>query len=975
VADGPHDRLEWQHPVKAGPPSANVGKQNFAYRQEVIKMSIIRRWQSALAKPVRLLPIFSTKKRRPARLLTFLLLVVSLANPLLSQQDWTTMKALAQTASGTIIFMPSVLDYNAPAPSGTAGWPTVAANLQRTSWTADEVSGDTRLMWYRPIEAFIPQNVQLIASDGMIFVSTSQGLYALNANNGQVVWRFDTEMPLGNSPTVDKGVVYVGGYDRKLHALDVRTGAHLWAYEGAQAGFSTNPLVVDGKVIAGNRDGYMYAVGAHRTSSQGKLIWKYKTGGPIDLTAAYQSGMVYFASGDNYAYALRTSNGSLAWKSDKLPGDGYHSYWPVVYRDKVIFSGAAAYRAGLNPGTASLMDPANAEYGKIYDMERDDLFSGQPDGTELGPTVPNQGWAGGNTVIDVSRVTEYLENNPNGGARTHKPWRRVMVVLNTSNGQEYTFDSDGDGYPETMPVVMWGTHSGNRYPPIVGSDDVLYQSNLFEKLYIPQGRVMGWLLGTQYMSLLGGQGAVDEPNAISGGGKVIYRTICCDRVGDWFTISKPTRSGSVWDYSNTLSELAPDYDMMWWGMDPNDPDRLEGNYGTQNGLYHNHGDQNALIPYEGKLFVHRSNAVLAFGKSQGPGKLPLLELNSGKDQMRTPTTQEIEARLEEEVRKMIEAGHLRPGYYNNGQFGYKELTDYFDNPGDTLYTLARAYPHLPAQLQAQTREYLKGEFRAYFDPTMYSLTGWAEGEAREAMPLPPDVTQALPGLQEQESPGPRWPWRYPQGNFYAMWKYVQILPEDTARAYQLAKSKLEVPVASGATNDYLEQKPWIHNGYIDGYIGFLHLQELAGKTVEDAALRQKVTAELNRLQTFRSSAFTKDTYWVEERYHLRSLNVARNFIMLVPELGDYLNQNALNKVREALQEYSFVAPYWFVARYNAIVDEGVMAPLYDVNALFSAKAYILKEPQEELARYLDAPAFERGDLFYIQNLVAVLEAP
>jgi hypothetical protein len=103
------------------------------------------------------------------------------------------------------------------------------------------------------------------------------------------------------------------------------------------------------------------------------------------------------------------------------------------------------------------------------------------------------------------------------------------------------------------------------------------------------------------------------------------------------------------------------------------------------------------------------------------------------------------------------------------------------------------------------------------------------------------------------------------------------------------------------------------------------------------------------------------------------LNVARNFIYLVPELGDYLNQNALAKVRAAVDEYHWIAPYWFVSRYDAVVDEGVVQPLYDVTMLL-ARAYALKEPFNELSKYLDAPGFARGDLLYIQNLIAVIES-
>jgi hypothetical protein len=42
-------------------------------------------------------------------------------------------------------------------------------------------------------------------------------------------------------------------------------------------------------------------------------------------------------------------------------------------------------------------------------------------------------------------------------------------------------------------------------------------------------------------------------------------------------------------------------------------------------------------------------------------------------------------------------------------------------------------------------------------------------------------------------------------------------------------------------------------------------------------------------------------------------------------------------------------------------------------ALFEAKAWILQEPYEQLVKYLDVPAFYRGDLYFLQKLVAALQ--
>jgi hypothetical protein len=104
------------------------------------------------------------------------------------------------------------------------------------------------------------------------------------------------------------------------------------------------------------------------------------------------------------------------------------------------------------------------------------------------------------------------------------------------------------------------------------------------------------------------------------------------------------------------------------------------------------------------------------------------------------------------------------------------------------------------------------------------------------------------------------------------------------------------------------------------------------------------------------------------------LNVASNFMFLVPELATYLHDHALTKVQAALGEYEEIAPYWFVAFAEEGFGENALNPLYDVQALFMAKALILQAPGAELEKYLDVPAFARGDLFYIQKLITTINA-
>jgi outer membrane protein assembly factor BamB len=881
-----------------------------------------------------------------------------------------------------------------PADVDNGDWYMAGANPQRTSWVSEEVRGKLNVDWYRPIEAYIDQKVQIITAYENLYLSTSRGLYVLKAATGDVVWRYDTEMPLGHSPTVIGGKVYVGGYDKKLHALDAFTGAKIWEFTGAGAGFSVNPLVIEGKVYAGNRDGYFYAVDAET----GQLVWQYPPVdqpplGPIKFSAAYADGIVYFVSTDMHAYALSAGSGALLWRSPKLPGESFQSWWPVIYRDKVIFSASPSYRIA-DPGIRSMVNAEGQDYTDLVNgVERDDIFPPESNPVKdqlIGPTFESSGqngewdWAPGTTVMDAHLVTEYFEDDGviRLERRTNKPWRRTYHVLNRSDGSEFTFDSDNDGHPEYAPVLYYGSKNGSAYPPIVMPDDVIYQNNHFVyRGWISGGQIMGWKLGTQYVTLSKGKSAVDEPQAISGGGNIIYRNLCCDRVAEASTdIQDPKfKSISYWGYLDTLAEKAPGYDSMWV-IQPGLP-RLIGNYrgkyGSVSGMYHNHGDQNPPIPYEGKVYAHRSNAIIALASEGSARQLPLLEVAQTKETIPVPGAADLSARLEREVAKMVQAGRLRPGYYNDGTPYFQQFWDYFENPGDTLYTLAIAYPYLSPTLQEQVKTYLREEYDAYFGDMMVGQIGWDIGAAREYMDLPPEVVQDLPSFGATEWAGHNWPWKYPQHNFYALWKYVEIFPEMAGEVYQKAKGKLQVPIP--VDNADLADFPWEHNGYIVGYIGFLKLQELAGKTQEDSALHTKVQTELDRLLELRATQFDKDTPWTFERedgkyVNRRKFNVAGNFIWLVPELSDYLHEHALAKVEEAVNEYNYVAPFWFVASTENTFRESVRHHLYDYYAIFQAKAQILREPQAELYQYLDVPAFKVGDLFYIQNLVALIRA-
>lgn len=831
------------------------------------------------------------------------------------------------------------------------------ANPARTSSVSEGVGGMLSASWVKPIEPYISQKVQLIASGGMLYVATARGLYALDAATGTEIWVYATEMPLGHSPTVADGILYVGGFDRKIHAMDAGTGAGLWTFK-ADAGFHTNPLVVNGTVYAGNRDGNMYALNA----GDGQLMWKFETGGPILFSAAYKDGVLYFASNDAHAYALNSADGSLVWQSGKLPGMGFHSFWPVIYEDYVILAGSTAFD------------------GQMHSTERDELFphwQSDPDGSLIGPAGNEPGdWAAGMPTIDASKSNEIGSSTPITDYFEAKPWRRTMFVLDRMTGEEATFDFTGDGKTGYVPALWSGTTgSGNRYPPVVGNDHVLYFRNSYmSDGAIAGGGITGWQSGTPFLSLpqsreMGGNGdwPVDEPSAQAIGGNYLYHNLCCDRAVGALDLSQPNLSPPPqrisarpdnprqWRYR---SWQLPGYNSQLlqylWFPDQSEADAF---------LYFAHGDQNAPIPYNGMVYVHRSNAVIAFAPESQGETLPVARIAEAERQAEPRMVVELRQLLAVEVQKMVTAGHLRPGYSSLGLHNHllKQIEpyvlDYFHNPADTIVVLLRALPHLPPELQAKTRAYIQAEFRQY-PPYATRHRGWLEGESRGPFDLPELSRGSWTGQQGGMEPH----------NFYALWQYAQAFG-GAQEIFDRARNALR-PAPPDAE---LAWNPHRHNALIAGYLGYLELEKLAGYP-ESKEARE----ELDRLLSLRATTFTADLIHPEPQSaagkYYYTLLISWNFMHLTPELAGYLHAHALSEVEEAVDQYERLAPYWFVARAEEVQGEGVLAPLHHYHALFQAKALVLGQPYEELEIYLDVPAFTVGDLFYIDNLAATIAA-
>lgn len=227
-----------------------------------------------------------------------------------------------------------------------------------------------------------------IVRDGVMFAySNGDIVEALDATNGQLLWRHQRRLDPGFAFTGKKGVAIAGSRiivptsDAHVLALDFKTGKVLWDYK-VEAGGETSiqiksaPLIVGDKAIIGI-NGFAAVEGGNFVLAvdlnTGKELWRFytiakpgtpggntwndipadkRTGGSVWEGASYDPGtnLIYFGAAPSYAaeplradlgkpgvtneglytnstIALNADSGKLAWHFQHQPNDQLDLDW------------------------------------------------------------------------------------------------------------------------------------------------------------------------------------------------------------------------------------------------------------------------------------------------------------------------------------------------------------------------------------------------------------------------------------------------------------------------------------------------------------------------------------------------------------------------------------------------------------------------------------------------------------------------
>jgi len=914
-----------------------------------------------------------------------------------------------------------------------ADWPMLAHDVARTGATSTEIRPPFERKWYRifPDEGLVA-GIQPIIADGKVFIGTMKGiLHAMNSDTGKDVWRFKTGGAILHTCAVADNKVFFGNAEGKVCAVNARDGRLLWSVKTGSAIWNS-PLVYEGVVVLGSRDSALYVIDAET----GRIKWKTLTGGPLLSSPALdiETGRLYIGSEDMHVYAFDFHTGSRLWRSNKLPGVSFRGYHPVVAPDgsvmitvtpgisldsftpvlhdmvKEIFGDFASWRHTKEENERlreenfkAMEEPGTYERQLHYIHKRlteqpiyQTFFVLHPDtGRQkfVAPIVYAESMNGTGAppiVTPDGKVVVKFRALLRSRYQHYSPFLNVGY-LDTSTGyitpimdQSRTYgwhDSLLLVHDEQCQLTVGGRVLINTHQDNVNGmdlDTLVGCSEPFcRNIHEPKpGEAVGiWAAILRGQSLPVGKEWLPRGTAVYGGGSVIDMPISI--AGDSFyyiptheinagaaliaykmqaggnpvdsfrragKASEPpnaTLTDSVW---KKVQQLPWDWDMLEMSRLNH---LLKGLPGTIPGTR-----QQPLTQQASGLVDDITDAEL----DRFIWEVPVIQFKDSRG------LTSLQAELSRCVRELI-SKEWRPLLFPVGKHP-REAYRLFIEPTETLYTLARAYKYIDGALQRDVKQYVARMSSAGPARRTAGLEGpvgrrrydQSVGAVRSLYDVPPEnMVQVRDDIIRSDL-----------ARLYPLWLWADVTREWSGieSSWKFLRKLLEQPPNKMAED--------CRNGYLAGLIAYCRM---AARMNDEEAVEKGVGTARRAFRERLAYEFAHSKGGL-----ITQLPVLRSIFgrwrHLTPEIGRLCANYASQTHKHLMDIYvDYHRPTWYLAWNVETMWRNECPFAFPTMAMevFAARALILREPAENLTRFLDIP-WCKADLFYIRKLLLAIEA-
>ncbi|MBK7172169.1 MAG: PQQ-like beta-propeller repeat protein [Bacteroidales bacterium] len=165
-----------------------------------------------------------------------------------------------------------------------------------------------------------------VLSDGIIYWGSGSGIfYALKADSGELVWKFETGSHVHTTAAIDQESVYFGSFNGYVYALNLMDGSLRWKFKTVghqyfpKGEVQGSPVIIGNQVIIGARDYNLYAL----DKEKGYCHWnKVYTLGWV-LSASFYDSTLFIAGADERILAAinpwtEVTSGKTRWSCSCL---------------------------------------------------------------------------------------------------------------------------------------------------------------------------------------------------------------------------------------------------------------------------------------------------------------------------------------------------------------------------------------------------------------------------------------------------------------------------------------------------------------------------------------------------------------------------------------------------------------------------------------------------------------------------------
>jgi len=210
-----------------------------------------------------------------------------------------------------------------------SAWAALPARIAAAQTMGSAVEAPMAVLWKYTSVGYGNNPAAPVYADGTIYYASGKVVFAVDAKQGALKWRFpaDSATTLAatviTAPTVAGDTVYVSALDG-LYAFGTADGMKKW-FINIPNGVAYSPIVFKDAVYVVGQNNRLYAADT-KTGDLLPGIWSIKgragldMGGDATSGVSFSNGFIYYVTGNQVLHAIDLTSGALRYSS-RIQGD------------------------------------------------------------------------------------------------------------------------------------------------------------------------------------------------------------------------------------------------------------------------------------------------------------------------------------------------------------------------------------------------------------------------------------------------------------------------------------------------------------------------------------------------------------------------------------------------------------------------------------------------------------------------------